>query len=1075
MTVYGNFEASKKIHNSHHGSVWSARTAGSAEPPNCCVKVIELNPTMVEQGDTGIARHLLVAAALQQAMGNKSAYWAPVYGLGSQGTNGFYVTRLYARSAQSLVETKTKLSSAELKTLLLEVLEGVMDLEQAFHRSHGNLKPSNVLIGDRSKIRKGAVFLADPDASNEDIPSLTRTPDSKAIGELIYALVTHKPHVTARWPLTKTPHWKQLGSSGNQWFSLCDDLLNTVSRRGLPTLERVRERVEAINPTRRRVPRTIFALIALGGIAAAAYAGRDQIPAWYQSASAQVSAFIAGMKPRAVATTRTPSPAPPGDSSDQPATHPALASNTRPDLNGAAPPVKPAVIPAPLPQHPSVSLRMDDEGTRVVEGTLPPELQSEAARNEFILKQNQFALSYAGYRSATVLSDWARILAKIQALESSYPPLDPASTAGWPSGLASVMNVRRDAALVRMIDSAFDGKRIDSDPFQQTEDRVEKAATAVVAARESMARGEVLDAEKSIRDYRDALKTFPDSDADLRRFFAPINNEFAALTDIQKSSDRAALAALADSESTALATRVAAWYRMGNASGDPWPADLATLSGDDTRADRLITLLREAGSVTAADQVTTAATTRCDAFFARLKTQASVAAALRDSNDSRNSAVLAKSPVWFRYDAALFTLKTTSPGLVTDQQKKTYSDLAAQVDAPGVQLVHDVLQESQSALPRSLTESGPASVRGWQLRAGWTREHCTYVSPAGTDTLEFIHVHVPDDPNGIDCYLCTTDAPVALMRHLLNGNLTAFNTAETLNASPVAPKPGMRIWRFNDATGTVDLDDADYRKCFIVSPNDQLPLDFVTPQTAFYLARRLGCRLPTSHEWLAALSAAKNSTDTNMRGFATLGFRLRDRQFARLLTNPNRDPAYWPDDNIFVGDTGREIVPRGGSATIWQVTDLAALSGRSADTPTAALWPLSTLVASSGFGFRSVGDTDNYAGVFHDLIGNVAEYTMDSPVTLAEKVQVAPSQPSGETVRRINDWFSPDHLKTVAVIGGSALSPPNMDPLKPYPLPEGENPTVFSDVGFRLTFTDPASIPNARRAVIGEASYLTAP
>jgi hypothetical protein len=50
-----------------------------------------------------------------------------------------------------------------------------------------------------------------------------------------------------------------------------------------------------------------------------------------------------------------------------------------------------------------------------------------------------------------------------------------------------------------------------------------------------------------------------------------------------------------------------------------------------------------------------------------------------------------------------------------------------------------------------------------------------------------------------------------------------------------------------------------------------------------------------------------------------------------------------------------------------------------------------------------------------------------------------------------------------------------MDPDKPFPLPDATHPTVFADVGFRLAFTDPASIPNAQRAVIGQASYLTAP
>jgi hypothetical protein len=35
--------------------------------------------------------------------------------------------------------------------------------------------------------------------------------------------------------------------------------------------------------------------------------------------------------------------------------------------------------------------------------------------------------------------------------------------------------------------------------------------------------------------------------------------------------------------------------------------------------------------------------------------------------------------------------------------------------------------------------------------------------------------------------------------------------------------------------------------------------------------------------------------------------------------------------------------------------------------------------------------------------------------------------------------------------------------------------TIFSDVGFRLAFTDPACLPNAQRAIIAQAAYLTAP
>jgi hypothetical protein len=285
----------------------------------------------------------------------------------------------------------------------------------------------------------------------------------------------------------------------------------------------------------------------------------------------------------------------------------------------------------------------------------------------------------------------------------------------------------------------------------------------------------------------------------------------------------------------------------------------------------------------------------------------------------------------------------------------------------------------------------------------------------------------------------------------------------------------MRLWTFNDKSRSVDLDDDDYRKCFVVSPDDQLPLQCVTPQAAFFLARSVGCRLPTSSEWTAALAMARTSTDTNMKGFATMGWKLRDGEFAKLLANPNRDPNYWPDDNIFLGNLDPAKVQTRASASIWTTGALVGLGGSVAsDAPSSVvLWPLSTLQSSSGFGFRGVGDGDNYSGVFHDLIGNVAEYVMDAPVVLAEKVAVAPPLAGNDIVARVTDWFSPEHLAGVCVIGGSALSPPGLDPTKPCLLPRNAN--QFSDVGFRLAFTDPACLANAQREVIAQAPYLTAP
>jgi hypothetical protein len=1100
MTVYGNFEATSQVFRTHQGAIWAARTAGTDETPDCCIKLMEMNQTMLEEGDTTVAQHLLVAAALQQAMGNKSEFWAPVYGLGSQGTNAFYVSRLYPRSAQTLIDHRTALNSSELQIILLGVVDALIDLQTAFHRSHANLKPSNVLISEASKIRPGGIVLCDPDASSDHQDSSTHPPDTKAVGELLYALVTHRPHATARWPLPQSDSWKELGSSSYQWRRLCENLLNTVSRRGMPTLEHLRDEIAAIRPTGRRIPRTAFAALALAAIAAVGYVKRDQLPALYHQTSAKVMAMLTSKPapvsnhyapataPAAVAVVNTPPPIvsnPPviPDPSKM-ASSPALLASA-PAAPQPAPPIiltiphvppapAPAVIPTPPPVVIAPSPRPDAEALKVVQTTASPEFHSDAAKAEFIHNQRAYIASHANVSSSDLLSDWAKILSKIQGIDSDYPPLDGSATPGWPTGLASVVNARRDAMLVRAIDAAFANQHADPSAFQATMLQVQAAAGAVVSAHDALARGDIAASEKAIAQCNIALKAFPPSDADLAELFGPSKKEFAALDEVAATRDRTTLLEIADNEAAPLAVRLAAWQHAATVSPEPWPAELPALAADQIRAEQLNTLLQEAGSVDIAKQVVATEAARQSEFFGRLRDQPSVLAAVKQANDPANSALLAKAPIWFRYDAALYALRTTLPAQLTAVQKQTYSELAGQVQASGGQLVHDVLKSAQEP-PPSLAHCGPGSVKGWQLRGGWTRDHCTFVSTTSGDTLEFLHVHVADEPDGIDCYLCTTETPVALMQHLLQDDASAFAAVEKLNSSATPPKDGMRVWSFNDKAKSVDLDEDDYRKCFVVSPTDQLPLQFVTPQTAFYLSRRLGCRLPTAREWTAALNRAKNSTDATMKGFATMGWKVRDREFARLLTNPNRDAAYWPDDNIFLGDLDAVTLQRHQNAAVWSSAALASMGGStpSENSGSPVLWPLSTLQTSTELGFRSVGDGENFAGVFHDLIGNVSEFVMDEPVVLAEKVTVIPPLAADEIVGRVSDWFSPEHLAAVSVIGGSALSPPGLDPARPYPLPKGA--MSFADVGFRLAFTDPACLPNAQRAIIGQVTYLTAP
>ena len=204
----------------------------------------------------------------------------------------------------------------------------------------------------------------------------------------------------------------------------------------------------------------------------------------------------------------------------------------------------------------------------------------------------------------------------------------------------------------------------------------------------------------------------------------------------------------------------------------------------------------------------------------------------------------------------------------------------------------------------------------------------------------------------------------------------------------------------------------------------------MTPATALYLARRAGCRLPSPAEWRAALDLARRSADPIARGFATAGWKLRTAgDFTALLASPAHDPAARPDGGAFPGGPPTDAV--------WTAAALAKLGGTAAgDCPTPPpAWPLSTLESTDGFGFRPVGGTDDYAGVFHDLVGNVAQIVVDVPPSLAEQID-----PRRATAAAVRQWFTPD--RPVAVVGGSAVSAPAVDPTQPYQWPAAGPPQL---------------------------------
>jgi hypothetical protein len=346
MSRHGKFDTVSLLHRTAHAAVWTARAGhDQSGVADHCLKRVDLTDGQLASGDARAAEELLVAAAIQQAMGFRSVGWAPIHDLGSNGTDAYYVTERFPRSAQTLVDQQVRLSSAQLRTIMMAVVDALIELEVHYGRGHGNLKPSNVLLGDR--IRPGAICLTDPAASGNLVPSLVRAPDPRAIGRLLFALVTHRPYTAARWPVEFDADWLALGWSGRKWYDLCALLLHP---RGGPSLDldELMTWVVAIRPSRRKLRRAVMAAPAVAALVAVAYVGRAPLGRWAGAAKTQVQAMAADLTP-APPHRKLAQPPHPGGKAAHPATRPApLNFDPTPAVVGTPPALSDDVAAVPV-------------------------------------------------------------------------------------------------------------------------------------------------------------------------------------------------------------------------------------------------------------------------------------------------------------------------------------------------------------------------------------------------------------------------------------------------------------------------------------------------------------------------------------------------------------------------------------------------------------------------------------------------------------------------------------------------------------------------------------------------------
>jgi formylglycine-generating enzyme required for sulfatase activity len=237
MPEFGQFQILEPLKLTDHGSVNVATRIGEGER-RYALKVYPVPAEAVHGApSTGDdeeeisphweAQYFLDHARVQQKLiAGGAAHWAAVYDLGMTPAGAYVVLDYCPRSVQTLLDEKAQLTPAELHALAAGVLAGLQELKRLRGRSHGDLKPANVLLDGSAGVAAARILLTDPGPP----AAAARTGedgDLRELGEMLRALV-----VADAIGESANRAWDRLGAKSNAWREYVGGLLG--ASRGTP-------------------------------------------------------------------------------------------------------------------------------------------------------------------------------------------------------------------------------------------------------------------------------------------------------------------------------------------------------------------------------------------------------------------------------------------------------------------------------------------------------------------------------------------------------------------------------------------------------------------------------------------------------------------------------------------------------------------------------------------------------------------------------------------------------------------------------------------------------------------------
>jgi hypothetical protein len=548
---------------------------------------------------------------------------------------------------------------------------------------------------------------------------------------------------------------------------------------------------------------------------------------------------------------------------------------------------------------------------------------------------------------------------------------------------------------------------------------------------------------------------------DARGALQPILERIERLRHIQEITSRRELVRLAQSQ--ALEAALAAWRRLAEL---PWPPDHQALLDELSAQDNVRSLLKRLSDgrrrTALAEELAAGGRARWQQHFEAVRRVEDVEAAIELIADF--GVDHDELPPWAQYNVLLYDFCRDLASRELWQQDQLASRLGRfradveQLDgASRTPAAADLLRaladaQEETATGRDLSGAGPGAA-GWRMHGPDGGEWVEYSwQPAGghEHALTFLRF-APADQSSTTFYLSTTEVSVGLFMDTV---AAAEAWAAVRDVLPVADEYRTGTWAWEWPAGrTAPRVAASWLPAGVAGkapypddlapakPSTTHPMHRVSPGAALYVAQRLGCRLPSPSEWRVAY-------DSRPDGAAVDAPNLRDsrwdrqRRHAAALEEEGRAVDY-PDADVFWPDA----IPR----------------NRRKQGPGAE--PRND--EDDGFLWFATVDEAGRPPPRH-LVGNVAELVFTP-------ADAGPEAATAASPKLIADALA-SRPGSVQVVGGSALSPPDMQLDEPYPLDCSDPRRAFADVGFRLAFTAPVEPLAARlKRKLAARSYLTGP